>query len=203
MINVGITGQVGFIGTHLYNVLSLEPDLFNLIPFEDEFFKDLNKLGEWVSKCDTIVHLAALNRHNDPDEIYQTNLRLVRILISVLDETGSKPHVLFSSSTLEEFDSPYGRSKREGRELLIEWSLRSGAPFSGLVIPNVFGPFGDPYYNSVVATFSYQLANSEPTRIDVDKSMKLIYVGELSREFRDCILLRKSNHNFKVPYTSA
>ena len=108
MIKVGITGQAGFVGTHLFNYLSLDKDHFSLLPFEDQFFDDPAILSDWVSKCDAIVHLAALNRHNDPEEIYVTNLRLVESLISALESSGSKAHVLFSSSTQEMHDNPYG-----------------------------------------------------------------------------------------------
>ncbi|MZP66995.1 MAG: NAD-dependent epimerase/dehydratase family protein, partial [Bacteroidales bacterium] len=91
---------------------------------------------------------------NDPQTIYDTNIELVNKLITALETTGVKPHVLFSSSTQEERDNVFGKSKREGRRLLSEWADRSGGIFTGMVIPNVFGPFGNPYYNSVVATFS-------------------------------------------------
>ncbi len=202
MLNVGITGQSGFVGTHLFNYLGLDPDKFSMIPFEDNYFENQVVLRDWITRCDAIVHLAAMNRHNDPDELYKTNLKLVRDLISALEDTGSKPHVLFSSSTQEEHDNPYGRSKREGRELLSQWADSNGGKFSGLVIPNVFGPFGHPYYNSVVATFSHQIAHGENTRIDVDKSLRLIYVNELTSVIGDCILKNKSNPELLVPHTS-
>lgn len=179
MLKVGITGQVGFVGTHLYNTLGLEPDLFTRIPFEDAFFADSSKLEEWVSSCDVIVHLAAMNRHNEPEVIYQTNIGLVNQLIDAMERTNSTPHVLFASSTQEERDNLYGKSKREGRELLEQWAERNNASFTGLVIPNVFGPFGNPYYNSVIATFCHQLTHGETPKIEIDGEVKLIYVGEL------------------------
>ncbi len=202
MIRVGITGQPGFVGTHLFNFLSLDEERFTLIPFRDEIFGEKEELKDWVKQCDAIVHLAALNRHNEPEQIYRTNVRLVRELIAAMEETGSAPHVLFSSSTQEQYDNPYGRSKKEGRELLSAWAEKSGAPFTGLVIPNVFGPFGHPYYNSVVATFSHQLNHGEKPRIEVDKQMQLIYVGELTGVIRDCILRKVSDPQYMVPHTS-
>ena len=202
MINVGITGQAGFIGTHLYNFLSLEPDKFKLVPFKDEYYEDSEILENWVSGCDVIVHLAAMNRHHEPDVIYHTNIQLVQDLIHALEQTRSTPHLLFSSSTQEEYDNPYGRSKKKGRELLKDWAKRTGAKFTGLVIPNVFGPFGNPYYNSVVATFSHQLTHGEKPRIEVDKSMKLIYVKELTEVIRGCIFSGISDPEFHVPHTS-
>ena len=179
MINVGITGQSGFIGTHLFNYLNLKKEEIVLIPFQDSFFSDQVQLESFVKQCDAIVHLAALNRHGDPQVIYDTNIKLVHQLIYACESTNSKPHILFSSSTQEERDNMYGKSKLEGRWLLEDWAIRNNACFTGLVIPNVFGPYGNPYYNSVIATFCHQLTHREEPKIDVDGEMKLIYVGEL------------------------
>jgi UDP-2-acetamido-2,6-beta-L-arabino-hexul-4-ose reductase len=179
MFSIGITGQAGFIGTHLFNFFGLKKEEVNRIPFEDQYFSDLSQLENFVRQCDVIIHLAALNRHNDPQTIYDTNLLLVHKLITALEKTNSKPHVLFSSSTQEERDNMFGKSKREGREMLAAWAQRNQASFTGLVIPNVFGPFGNPYYNSVVATFCHQLTHGEQPKIEVDAQLKLIYIGEL------------------------
>jgi len=100
------------------------------------------------------------------------------------------------------FDNPYGLSKKEGRELLMQWAERSGGKFTGLVIPNVFGPFGHPFYNSVVATFSHLLSRGEEPTLQDDKLLKLIYVGELTKVFGDCILNNTSDHEYLVPHTS-
>ncbi len=179
MIKIGITGQPGFVGTHLYNTLGLHPEKYERIPFEDDFFKSEEALHNFVKKCDVIVHLAAMNRHNDPEVIYNTNISLVKQLVNACEATKSTPHILFSSSTQEERDNVYGKSKREGREMLEQWADKNSAQFSGLVIPNVYGPFGHPYYNSVVATFCHQLTHNETPKIEVDGEIKLIYVGEL------------------------
>jgi len=179
MIKIGITGQIGFIGTHLYNFFGLKKDEVIRIPFEDNFFSNEERLEDFVRQCDVIIHLAALNRHNDPVEIYNTNVRLVKTLISALEKTGSTPHVLFSSSIQEERDNPFGKSKRQGRELLSNWAEKNNGSFTGMIIPNVFGPFGNPYYNSVVATFCHQVTHNEHPRIEVDARMRMIYVGDL------------------------
>lgn len=182
MIKIGITGQAGFVGTHLYNTLRLSPEKFTRVPFEDAYFQDETKLKKFVSSCDAIVHLAAMNRHNDPEVIYNTNIGLVKQLIKACEDTQSTPHILFSSSTQEERDNLYGKSKKEGRELLEQWALNNNTQFTGLIIPNVFGPFGHPYYNSVVATFCHQLTHNETPKIEIDGEVKMIYVGELVKE---------------------
>jgi UDP-2-acetamido-2,6-beta-L-arabino-hexul-4-ose reductase len=179
MIKVGITGQSGFVGTHLFNTLGLFPEKFTRVPFQDSFFEDQGKLEQFVSSCNVIVHLAALNRHNDPQVIYNTNLKLVRQLTEACVATRSTPHIIFSSSTQEERDNLYGKSKKEGRELFEAWADKNNAQFTGFIIPNVFGPFGNPYYNSVIATFCHQLTHGETPKIEVDSEIKLIYVSEL------------------------
>lgn len=179
MIKIGITGSGGFVGSHLYNTLNLDKEHFEIVAFETHFFSNSKLLEHWVCQCDTIVHLAALNRHKNPDIIYDTNIYLVKQLITALQNTNAHPHILFSSSTQEEKDNIYGKSKKEGRLLLESWAKKNKAKFTGLVIPNVYGPFGLPFYNSVVATFCYQLTHKEKPEIDIDGELKLIYVGEL------------------------
>jgi UDP-2-acetamido-2,6-beta-L-arabino-hexul-4-ose reductase len=201
MIRIGITGQTGFIGTHLFNYLNLLKDQVQLVPFEDRYFSEKSDLESFVSKCDAIIHLAALNRHNDPQAIYDTNIGLVQQLISALENTGSRPHILFSSSTQEERENIFGKSKREGRQLLMQWAERNGAPFTGMVIPNVFGPFGNPYYNSVIATFSHQLTHNEQPRVEVDAQLKLIYIGDLVKVIWYLIKNRVSDGEYKVSPT--
>ena len=90
-----------------------------------------------------------------------------------------------SSSLQEEQNNLYGLSKKEGRELFNQWADRNGAKFTGLIIPNVFGPFGVPFYNSVISTFSYQICNKQEPKIEVDNELKLIYVGDLVKVVLD------------------
>jgi UDP-2-acetamido-2,6-beta-L-arabino-hexul-4-ose reductase len=179
MIKIGITGQNGFIGYHLFNTLRIFPEEFTLVHFERSFFEEELKLIDFIKNCDVIVHLAALNRHNDPDYIFDTNILLVKKLVSALNASDNKPHVIFSSSSQENRVNAYGKSKKAGREILSEWAKESGAKFTGLLIPNVFGPFGNPYYNSFISTFSHQLSHDEHPKIDTDSEVKLIYVGDL------------------------
>ena len=193
MKKVGITGQNGFVGYHLYQTLKLFPDEFQLIDFKRSFFDDQSLLDVFVLQCDVIVHLAALNRHNDPQAIYDTNVGLVRTLVEALNRTQHTPHLIISSSTQEERDNTYGKSKREARTLLSSWAEDNKSVFTGMVIPNVFGPFGHPFYNSVIATFCHQIARNETPKIEVDGHLKLIYVGELVAAIIESI--RREYHN--------
>ena len=204
-ITIGITGQPGFMGTHLYNYLGLQEEV-ERIPFKDEYFENENQLKQFVKSCDVIVHLAAMNRHGDPQVIYDTNIKLVKQLINACEATNSTPHILFSSSTQENRNNLYGKSKLDGRKLLEDWANRNNAKFTGFIIPNVFGPFGNPYYNSFIATFCHQLTHGEQPEIQVDGLVQLIYVGELVNEFYKKIVNKNDEkagvEEYKVPHTS-
>ncbi|WP_333575863.1 polysaccharide biosynthesis C-terminal domain-containing protein [Sphingobacterium sp.] len=191
-MKIGITGQNGFVGRHLYNTVGLLDTEFERIEFDKKFFESDAELDRFVAQCDVIVHLAAMNRHESEQVIYETNVGLVNKLVGALERTGSKAHVLISSSTQEERDNLYGRSKREGREALMSWAEKNGGKLTGLLIPNVFGSFGKPFYNSFIATFCYQLTHGETPTIATDGQVGLIYVQELV----DFILeqIRKGEH---------
>lgn len=198
MIRIGVTGQSGFIGTHLTNYLGLIRDEVSIIPFRDDYFLNPSRLAAFVKECDAIVHLAAVNRHHDPEVILQSNVDLVSRLIDAMEETGSNAHILFSSSTQEERDNIFGRSKREGREMLARFAEKSGILFTGMIIPNIFGPFGTPYYNSVVATFCHQLTHNETPIIQEDAKLKLIYVGDLVKTIYKLIADKLSDKEYKI-----
>lgn len=198
MIKVGITGQNGFIGQHLMRTLNLFPEKFEVEQFKKSFFDHEDDLNNFVKSCDTIVHLAAMNRHENPDVIYDTNIELVQKLIEACRSTKSTPHILISSSTQEERDNLYGKSKKEGRKALAKWAKEEDAVFTGLVIPNVFGPFGKPFYNSVVATFCHQLTHGDQPEIRKDGELNLIYVGNLVEKIMCCINQKTSDANHVV-----
>lgn len=202
MLRIGITGQQGFVGTHLYNTLGLYSIEFERIAFKRDYFQNDKDLDAFVSNCDVVVHLAAMNRHDDQEVIYQTNINLVKKLIASLERTKSKAHVIMSSSLQEEKNNLYGKSKKEGRELLKIWGKQNKAPFTGMIIPNVFGAFGHPYYNSVVATFAHQVANNGTPEIQVDGDLKLIYIGELIEEILKVIRENTKEPLYKVNHTS-
>lgn len=202
ILKVVITGQSGFLGTHLYNTLGLYPNEFERITFKDEFFEDTSILADLFKQCDVIIHLAAMNRHNDPQVIYNTNIELVNKLIAALDAAGNQPHLLISSSIQEEKDNLYGKSKKESRELLANWAKSNNAPFTGFVFPNIFGPFGDPYYNSFIATFSHQLTHNETSKIETDNTVPLLYVDETVESILNAIRNKKQGEKIRIQQTS-
>lgn len=180
MIRVGITGQSGFIGTHLARTVAASIDM-ELIPFEDPFFTDEAKLRTFVKSCDAIMHLAAMSRASSEEELYETNMGLVKKLIAAMDAEDVNPHVLFASSVHETRNTAYGRAKREGRTLLAQRAEKRGAPFTAFIIPNVFGSGARVFYASFIANFAWQLNHNQEPTIQVDAPIRLIYVDHLMK----------------------
>lgn len=199
MIKIGITGQHGFVGNHLYQTLKLSPEKYQCIEFEKSFFSEEDLLNKFVSQCDVIVHLAAMNRHSDTRVVHDTNIELADKLIEALLATKSKAQIVFSSSTQEENGSDYGLSKKLSREKLANWAANTGGKLVGMVVPNVFGPFGKPNYNSFISTFCYKLTHNENPSILTDSEVELIYVGDLVKSMIDVIDRDINEHMYIVP----
>jgi UDP-2-acetamido-2,6-beta-L-arabino-hexul-4-ose reductase len=177
---VGITGISGFVGSHLKDRLLREQDL-EVLACEDSYFGEPEKLKSFAKDCDVLVHLAAMNR-GDPEQLHKLNVSLVKKLVDALQQTHSTPHVIFSSSIQCKLDNPYGLSKREGARVLTQWAQRNNAPLSVLIIPNIYGDRGKPFYNSVVATFCHQLTHGLQPEVHVDLELGLIYIQEVVEE---------------------
>lgn len=177
-MKIGITGANGFVGIHLKNFLNLQNGV-EIVPFDRSYFEDDQKMDDFVSSTDVIFHLAGLNRHSDPEVMFDTNVKLCVKLIDACVRSNAKPHIIFSSSTQEEEKTVYGDSKKEGRLLLEAWASKYETNVTTVIIPNVFGPFGRPFYNSVVATFCHQLVHDQLPEIHQDKSLNLVYINEL------------------------
>jgi UDP-2-acetamido-2,6-beta-L-arabino-hexul-4-ose reductase len=200
MIKVGITGQSGFIGSHLYNYLATLKEIV-MIPFDDDYFSNEEQLNSFTQKCTVIVHLAAVNRNDRPQVLYDTNLKLVNNLIKSLTYNKSSAHVIFSSSIQESDDNTYGRSKREGRRLFLDWERNSAGRFTGIIIPNVFGPHGKPNFNSFIATFSHNIIFGKPSKVVRDSTVNLIYINDLVKCISDIIISKKTKSKFVVKAT--
>lgn len=205
LIKVGITGQGGFMGSHLYNFLGTKTETIERISFKRNYFESETELQNFVKSCDVIVHIAAMNRHEDQQVIYDTNVRLVQQLIDACEAVNVTPKILFSSSTQEERDNLYGKSKRDGRQLLETWAVTNGGKIASLIIPNVFGPFGKPFYNSFIATFCHQIIQGEEPTVINDSNVNLIYINQLSEAFYTEIIKQDTDHiqSYVVPHTSS
>jgi UDP-2-acetamido-2,6-beta-L-arabino-hexul-4-ose reductase len=200
MIKVGVTGSNGFIGWHLCRTVGLNTNHFQLVEFKRDWFDENTNLDSFVSKCDIIVHLAGLNRHCEESTIYETNVALAVKLVNSFNRIGFKGQVIFSSSIQEERNNTFGNSKKAARELFANWADQSNANFHGVIIPNVFGAFGVPFYNSVISTFCHQLVNGKTPNIETDATLNLIYINELVKKIID-LFNTETNENILLAHT--
>jgi len=193
-LKVTITGQDGFIGYHLYNHIKYKSKDLSLLDFQKFFFESKENIDNIISQADIIIHLAGLNRSNDDDFLYNQNLSLTNAIIDSIKRVNFKGKLIFASSILEESVTPYGHAKRKSRELFYSASNKHEFSFSGLIIPNVFGPFCKPNYNSFVSTFCYNLITKNELIIKEDKEVKLIFINNLIDEILNTINSKPSNN---------
>tara|TARA_X000000368_G_C23032524_1_gene713208 strand:+ start:501 stop:1613 length:1113 start_codon:yes stop_codon:yes gene_type:complete len=186
-LKIIITGQNGFIGSHLYNNLSYRFNDVELVEFEKSLFNNQEKLDNLIRTSDIIIHLAGINRHKDQDFLFNQNILLSNHIISSIERTNFKGKVIFASSIQESVDNAYGKSKKKSRELFMLAANQNNFSFDGLIIPNVFGPFCKPNYNSFIATFCNNIVNGEKIFIKEDKEIQLIYIDNLITEIMNCI----------------
>ncbi len=180
MIRIGITGIDGLIGWHLHAFLYTQPNI-QVVGANRATFASKEELYNFVTSSDVVVHLAGMNRGDDR-EVASVNIGLTDALIAACEHTRKKPHIIFSSSTQIYRDTAYGATKRVCSELFQKWAGRTGALFTNLILPNVFGEGGKPFYNSVVSTFCFQLANGQKAEIINDTTLEQVHAQQVACE---------------------
>lgn len=181
MRRVVVTGARGFIGRNLMVALGRHDDV-EAAGFDVD--DPPEALWTALSRVDVVYHLAGVNRPQYPVEFQTGNVGFTAELCSHLDEAGGRPAVVFASSLQAELDNPYGASKLAAEGVLAAWSSAGGGPVAVFRLPNVFGKWGRPSYNSVVATFCHNVAHGLPVRVDdPDAAMRLVHVDEVVNAF--------------------
>ena len=176
-----VTGSAGFIGRNLCLALERRDDtVVHGIDVDD----DPARLEALVKEVDWVFHLAGVNRPQDPAEFREGNVDLTTRLLGLLQADGRRVPVVFTSSIQAERDNPYGVSKREAEEVLIEHNRESGGPVCIFRLPNVFGKWSRPNYNTVVATFCHNISRGLPVQLsDRSNLIRFCYVDEVVRAF--------------------
>ena len=190
MLKIGITGIGGLIGWHLRAFLCGQPDV-QIVESDRTTFTSKDKLLRFVSSSDAIVHLAGMHC-GDEEEIVKTNIALTDSLIAACEEARSNPHIIFASSNHIYRNTRYGNSKKVCTEKFQQWAGRARASFTNMILPNIFGEGGKPFFNSVVSTFCYQIANNEEPKIISDGKLDLIHAQTLAEEIFAIIRSRKT-----------
>jgi len=176
-----VTGAKGFVGKNL--ISELKNRNYNDI-FEYDIDTAPEMLDNFTSECDFVYHLAGVNRPKDPEEFMQGNFGFTSILLESLKKNKNKAPVLITSSIQAEKDNPYGLSKKAGEDLLLNYSEENGVKVLIYRLPNLFGKWCRPNYNSVIATFCYNIANDLDIQInDPQAVLNLAYIDDVVEEF--------------------
>ncbi|MCX7735010.1 MAG: NAD-dependent epimerase/dehydratase family protein [bacterium] len=180
-MNILITGAKGFVGRNLFAQLK-NIGYDNIIQIDVDTPEHVFLQG--LKQAQFIYHLAGVNRPRDEEEYWQGNFEFTKKLVEILQSQSKNTPVVFTSSIQAEFDNPYGKSKKAAEELLIQYSKNTNAKVFIYRLPNVFGKWCKPNYNSVVATFCYNISRGIPIQIhDPEKELTLVYIDDVVNEF--------------------
>ncbi|RFD73815.1 NAD-dependent epimerase/dehydratase family protein [Staphylococcus pasteuri] len=188
-MNIVVTGAKGFIGRNLCI------ELRNYSQYQVyEISRETNSklVEQYLLNADIILHLAALNRFNSTKDISDTqrqdifnkcNVNQLSDWLQIVSKNKKRPSIIFTSSIQAELDNHYGRSKLQAELLLQQFKQVHGNEVIIYRLPNLFGKWCKPNYNSVVATFCYNIARNKPIHVtDSTKELKLNYIDDVIRE---------------------
>lgn len=194
-MKVLVTGAKGFIGKNLCESLKNIRDqkdrnsryvpLLPLTIYEYDRDTGIDQLEEYCREADFVFNLAGINRPDDEKEFMEGNADFADELLTILEKQNNKCPVMLASSIQASLEgrfanSAYGKSKLAGENILREYSKRTGAPVLIYRFPNVYGKWCRPNYNSVIATFCYNIANNLPIEVhDRDTKLELVYIDDL------------------------
>ncbi len=191
-MRVLVTGANGFVGKNL--IVRLREEKIDVVTFVRA--DSVDALKDKIFQCDFIIHLAGANRPNDDSEFKRDNTDLTKLLCDILIDQGLKLPIIYTSSIQADRNNPYGESKKKAEELLSELSNTNGNRVFNYRLPNVFGKWCRPNYNSAVATFCYNTVNNLPCQInDPDAVIQLVYIDDVVNEFIK--LVKDTSHSIE------
>ena len=195
-----VTGAKGFVGRNLCESLKnlrdgkdrTRPELKISEIYEYDIDTPASLLEKYCASADFVFHLAGVNRPETPEEFMKGNFGFTNELLETLKRCSNTCPVMISSSIqatcIGRYDSDYGRSKRAGEELIFNYADETGARVLVYRFPNLFGKWCRPNYNSVVATFSHNIANGLPITVnDPSVLLELLYIDDLLSEMLDAL----------------
>ena len=180
-MNVLITGSDGFIAKNLKFFLNDRSDIkiYSLTKKHN-----LSELDNLVNKVDFVFHLAGTNRSENLDDFTCGNEKLTYNLCCAIKKTKKKIPIIYSSTIKVESSNPYGVSKKNTEKILYDFSNELNNPLHIFRLPNVFGKWSKPNYNSVVSTFCYNINRDIPIKIDNSKKiLSLVYIDDVIHHF--------------------
>ena len=180
-MKVLVTGSSGFIGKNLIERLGHIEDV-EILRFDKDNTSD--ELEKSIAQSDFVFHLAGVNRPENVEEFYEGNGGLTQQVVSLLEQRDDPVPILMTSSIQATRDNDYGKSKRAGEEALEGYAERTGAAAYIYRLPNVFGKWSRPNYNTVIATWCHNMTRNLPVQINArDVELDLVYIDNVVEHF--------------------
>ena len=178
-MNILVTGSNGFIGKNLVRYLRSSSE-HNIFEFSRvDLFEDLEKI---IHKIDIVFHLAGINKKTMNEDFKEGNINLTKKLCKIL-EKNIDTKIYYASSKQAEMNNEYGRSKKECEKILLELNNFYKNKIAILRLPGIFGMGCKPNYNSVVATFCFNVINRISLNIiDPNKEIELVFIEDLCEQ---------------------
>ena len=190
---IAISGPDGFIAWHTRCALRARNGGGDVIGLTEAEFDDPERMDAALRAADAVIHLAGVNRASDEETIARVNPWLAEQLVAGLERLGRPIPVVYGNSIHSDGDTVFGVAKRQAAQILTAWGQRSGAPVTDVVLPNIFGENGVPFYNSVVATFCHLLARDETPKIEVDRDIPLLHAQRAATVLIDACSANESS----------
>ena len=182
-MNILITGARGFMGKNLRSALTGRCGDAHRLMLLDMPHTEKELLAA-AAEADFVFHLAGVNRPTDPADFQKGNADFTRQLLTLLKERGKRPPVLLSSSIQAALENPYGQSKLSAEQAVADYGRETGSAVYLYRLPNVFGKWSRPNYNSAVATFCHNVARGLPITVnDPSVTLRLVYIDDVVEEF--------------------
>lgn len=202
-----VTGAKGFVGKNLCcqlnNIKEGKARCYGDLQVDEVFEYDIDstpeQLDSWCGECDFVFNLAGVNRPKDNDEFMKGNFGFASTLLDTLKKHHNTCPVMLSSSQQASLtgrfgNSEYGRSKKAGEDLFLEYGKETGAKVLVYRFPNLYGKWCRPNYNSAIATFCNNIANDLPIQVnDRSVQMEILYIDDLVEEMI-CALKGQEHH---------
>lgn len=202
-----VTGAKGFVGKNLCcqlnNIKEGKARCYGDLQVDEVFEYDIDstpeQLDNWCGECDFVFNLAGVNRPKDNDEFMKGNYGFASTLLDTLKKHHNTCPVMLSSSQQASLtgrfgNSEYGRSKKAGEDLFLEYGKETGAKVLVYRFPNLYGKWCRPNYNSAIATFCNNIANDLPIQVnDRSVQMEILYIDDLVEEMI-CALKSQEHH---------
>ena len=191
-----VTGAKGFVGRNLCiqlnNIKSGKARCYGDLTIDEVFEYDLDstpeQLEQWCAECDFVFNLAGVNRPQNPEDFMKGNFGFASTLLDTLKKHGNKAPVMLSSSAQASLtgrfgNSEYGRSKKAGEDLFLQYGEQNGVKVLVYRFPNLYGKWCRPNYNSAIATFCNNIANDLPITVnDPSVELEVLYIDDLVEE---------------------